>query len=75
MENGNFCIFTFSGTYRVLKAQRLLKSNGLDVDAIAAPRHISTECGICLRLRSADSDQARRIIEGAAIEINGVYNE
>jgi hypothetical protein len=75
MENGSFCIVTFSGTHRVLKAARLLKNSGLTVEAIAAPRHISTECGICIRLPSIDINLAHQIIGNAKLEINGVYNE
>jgi hypothetical protein len=45
------------------------------VETVAAPRHISTECGICIRLAAADRERALAALAAANMEINGVYNE
>jgi hypothetical protein len=68
-------IMTFHGTYYVLKAEKLLQKEGIAVEAIAAPRHISSDCGICIRFNLSDEERVRRIIVTANIEINGVYDE
>jgi len=68
-------IMTFHGTYFVLKAEKLLQKEGIKVEAIAAPRHISSDCGICIRFNRNDEERVRRYITSANIEINGVYDE
>jgi hypothetical protein len=68
-------IMTFQGTYNVMKAERLLREAGIAAEAIAAPRHISTDCGVCIRYNRADEERVRRILSSATIQITGVYDE
>jgi hypothetical protein len=68
-------IMTFHGTYYVLKAEKLLKKEGISVEAIAAPRHISSDCGICIRFPRLDEERVRGICASAGLEISGVYDE
>jgi hypothetical protein len=68
-------IATFLGTYHVLKAERTLKKEGIEVELIAAPRHISTDCGICIRFGRVDEDQLKAILTNASLEITGIYDE
>jgi hypothetical protein len=75
MTAAKSCYITFFGTYMVLKAERLIKQAGIGVDAVAAPRSISTECGICIKLVVADRDRALPVLKEANMEINEVYDE
>jgi hypothetical protein len=68
-------IATFFGTYSVMKAEKLLKKNGVDVEAIAAPRHISTDCGICIRFPKAQEGKVRTLIASANVEMSGMFDE
>ncbi len=75
MTTAKSCYLTFFGTYMVLKAERLLKQAGIRVESVAAPRHISTECGICIKLPAAESDRACAVLKEANVELNEVYHE
>jgi hypothetical protein len=75
MTNKKFCYITFFGTYMVLKAERLIKQAGIGVDAVAAPRFISTECGICIKLAAVDRERTLAVLARANMEINEVTNE
>ena len=75
MAEKNSCIMTFFGTNNVLKAEKLLQKEGIAVEAIAAPRRISSDCGICIRFNGPDKARVQRIIASANLEINGVYDE
>jgi len=68
-------ILTFHGTYYVLKAEKILQKEGVSVEAIAAPRHISSDCGICIRFNRSDEERVRRVIASANLEINGMFDE
>jgi hypothetical protein len=68
-------IITFFGAYYVLKAERLLLKQGIVVETIAAPRHISTDCGICIRFMPGDEERVKAALIAAAIEFNGIHDE
>lgn len=43
------CLAVFNSTHRVLKAERLLKDQGLEILLIPAPRALQTDCGLAVR--------------------------
>jgi hypothetical protein len=75
MNNKRKKIVTFFGAYHVLKAERFLKKEGIAVETIAAPRHISTDCGICIRFMPGDEERVKAVLTAAAIDSNGFYDE
>ena len=75
MTNTNSCYMTFSGASMVLKAERLLRQAGIGVEAVGVPRHISTDCGICINLAVSDRERVFAILKEANMEIDEVYNE
>lgn len=68
-------LITFHGTHTVLSAERILLKEGMAVEAIAVPRKISTDCGICIRVTNPDEMRIRQLLEAETIEINGIYHE
>lgn len=72
---GESRVMTFYGTYYVLKAEKLLQKEGISVETIAAPRHISSDCGICIRFPRSDEGRVKGVLASAAMEINGVFDE
>lgn len=47
-------ILTFANTRAVIQAERELKINNFNYQVIPTPRHISSECGMCLKISEAD---------------------
>jgi len=48
-----YSVMLFKAVSYVLKAEKILKKEGLPHKLIPAPKHISSDCGICLRFESA----------------------
>ncbi|MBN2037700.1 MAG: DUF3343 domain-containing protein [Chitinispirillaceae bacterium] len=69
------CIVTFFGTSSVLRAEKSLKQERIAVETIAAPRYISSECGICIRISAADEERVRALLSSVSIETQGYYHE
>jgi len=44
------CIFLFGSIHHVMKAEKLLKGKGMEVDLISVPREISSDCGVAIEL-------------------------
>lgn len=46
----------FNSTHRVLKAESLLKSSGLPIMLIPAPRAVQADCGLAIRFNKEHLD-------------------
>ena len=69
------CIATFHSTYSVLKAERILKAQKLEIDAVSVPRHISSDCGIGIRFDCGDKSLLQDMLSNERLEISGIYEE
>ena len=50
MEPQKYVVFLFPSVSYVLKAEKILKEQGIVYKLIPVPRHISSDCGVCLRV-------------------------
>lgn len=53
MEAQKFMVFLFPSVSHALKAEKILKEQGIVHKLIPVPRHISSDCGVCLRVAVA----------------------
>ena len=60
-------------TSHAIRAEKLLYQAGIESKLIPAPRHLSSDCGVCLRIERADVEQARKTLEDSRMEIEGVH--
>jgi len=57
-----------------LRAEKVLARAGIDCKLIPVPRHLSSDRGVCVRVRRADGAAVRCALEEAGVEIEGVYD-
>jgi hypothetical protein len=57
MEEQRYVVFLFPSVSYALKAEMILKAAGIAHKLIPVPRHISSDCGVCLRI-TADRQPA-----------------
>jgi hypothetical protein len=50
MEEQRYVVFLFPSVSYALKAEKILKAAGIAHKLIPVPRHISSDCGVCLRI-------------------------
>jgi hypothetical protein len=50
MEEQKYVVFLFPSVSHALKAEKILKAAGIAHKLIPVPRHISSDCGVCLRI-------------------------
>ncbi len=73
MADKEFSVIVLHATSHALRAEKLLKKEGFAVRLIPVPRHISSDCGVCLRLLRKDVAVAKKILEEKNITIDGIY--
>jgi hypothetical protein len=53
----NYLILIFQSTHHVLKAEKVLLSNGIKLDIIPTPKDITSECGVSIRINPLITDK------------------
>ena len=66
-------VITLESVHFVMKAEKILKDEGISVRLIPTPREISSDCGMSLEVQDDLVDRAREFLEVRGCEIIGVY--
>lgn len=66
-------VLLMSSTSHALRAEKLLQRSGLACKLIPVPRHLSSDCGVCLRVAAADGEAACRVLAQAGVEVLGLH--
>jgi len=56
-----------------LKAEKVLKAQGIAVRMIPAPRQLTSDCGFALCFDWADRERVERLLEDGRVETAGVH--
>ncbi len=57
-----FSVALFESVSHALRAEKLVKAAELPCKLIPVPRQLSSDCGVCLRFVSTDTDNIRNIL-------------
>lgn len=69
-----FAVILFFSTAYALKAEKALQNAGINSKLIPVPRHLSSDCGVCLRVAGEDKQAALSTLEAGEVEIEGSYD-
>jgi len=61
-ENTPYGVVLFHSTSGALLAEKLLKKKGIAYKIIPVPRHLSSDCGVCLRFENPDEALVRKAL-------------
>jgi hypothetical protein len=67
------CIGIFSSIHFVLKAEKVLKKDGLTVETVPGPRRISSDCGIAVSFLANDISRVKKLLEEKKVRLEGIY--
>jgi hypothetical protein len=63
-------ILVFS-TSHAIRVEKILGRAGMGSRLIPVPRHLGSNCGVCVRIERSGKDQARQMLAADQIEIEG----
>jgi len=69
------CVFLFSSIHQVMRAEKMLKGKGMEIDLIPVPREISSDCGVAIELPLELREEALRFFEENKISISECYTK
>jgi len=73
MTPPEYAVILVHSTSHAVRVEKLLRDEGIACKMIPVPRQISSDCGACVRIAQADEAAARRVLEGARIEIESIH--
>jgi hypothetical protein len=57
-------VVLFESISHALRAEKLIKAAQIPCKLIPVPRHLSSDCGVCLRFNTDAKDQVEEILQG-----------
>lgn len=66
-------VAVFQSIHKVMKAEKILKQQGVPVLLIPAPRALSSDCGLALRYAPGDRPRVEEILSAAALLPQELY--
>ena len=73
MNRPEYSVFLFYSTSGAIRAEKLAKDAGLKVKLIPVPRHLSSDCGVCLRCDSSQVEHLQGILDASRVEFEEIW--
>jgi len=74
MPEGSWTVFLFAASSHALRAERLCLEAGLEAKLIPVPRHLSSDCGLCLRLPGDQRGRAEALLQDRKLLLEGIHD-
>ena len=74
MTAGEYTVILFYSTSHAIHAERALQKAGIPPKMIPVPRHLSSNCGVCIRIGRPDREAAQQALRQAGVEIEAVHD-
>jgi len=68
-------VFLFESVHRVMKAEKLLKGQGMKIDLIPVPREINSDCGVAVEVDAGIGEKALLLLEESHIAVLECYTK
>jgi hypothetical protein len=73
MAKPAYSVVLFPSMTGALRAEKLLKRDGISIKLIPVPRKLSSDCGVCVRFEQSDEEIVRGVLEGGKVELEGIH--
>ena len=72
-DTQQYAVILVHSLAHALKAETLLEQAMIPHKLIPVPRHLSSQCGVCVRILRADRKRALHILNAGQLDIVGVH--
>ena len=66
-------VILFPSIHFALRAEKLMKEKGISHKLVPVPRHVSSDCGVCLRIPWEKKEEVMEILVGAGVKVDGAH--
>lgn len=64
-----FAYIVVYSTSHAMRAEQVLQRVEISCKLVPPPRHLSSDCGVCVRIEQGDLEAARRELESVGLEV------
>jgi hypothetical protein len=68
-----YTVILVYATSHALRAEKVLQADGISCKLIPVPRHLSSDCGVCIRVARSNQAAALQALATAGVETVGVH--
>ncbi|HDP24884.1 MAG TPA: DUF3343 domain-containing protein [Deltaproteobacteria bacterium] len=72
MSGAEYQVILFDSVNAALLAEKLLKREGIPFKVIPVPRHLSSDCGVCIRIPAHERERAKHSL-AKGVHIQGIH--
>ena len=72
MTQDGYAVVLVYATSHALRLEKLLRNEAIPCKLIPVPRHLSSDCGVCVRFDDHHRDTIDQVLEETGIEIQGI---
>lgn len=65
-------IILFPTNAHVMRAEKLMNEAGFECKLVAVPRHLSSDCGVCLSIHAQSMDDIRSFLKDKKLEYDDI---
>jgi len=70
--SSEFAVILVDSTSHALRIEKLLVGHSLTCKLIPVPRHLSSDCGVCVRILQQDLEAAKGLLSEQQISTQGI---
>jgi hypothetical protein len=67
-------VILFPSIHFALRAEKKSKEKGFSVRLIPVPRHLSSDCGVCLRISWEQKETIESLLKEEGVKMEGVHS-
>ena len=67
-------VILFPSIHFAIRAEKLMKGKGIPMKLIPVPRHLSSDCGVCLRIPWEKKEEILALLAQAKVKVAGAYS-
>jgi hypothetical protein len=66
-------VILFPSIHFALRAEKMMKEKAISYKLIPVPRHLSSDCGVCLRISWEKKDEVIEVLAQAGVKVDGAH--
>jgi len=67
-----YSVILFHSNNHSIGMSNILKKNAIEHKMIPIPRHLSSDCGYCIRFENSETDNVVKLIEANSVEFDRI---
>ena len=72
MSTPEYAVILVYATSHAIRAEKLLAEIGIQGKLIPVPRHLSSDCGVCLQIDQSSMEIAGKLLRSVKLDIQGI---